>query len=44
VHVGASIGIALFPADADDMATLMRGADAAMYHAKRNGGGVRLAG
>jgi diguanylate cyclase (GGDEF)-like protein len=43
VHVGASIGIALFPSDAGDMATLMRGADAAMYQAKRNGGGVRLA-
>ena len=43
VLVGASIGIALFPADATDMATLMRGADAAMYQVKRSGGGVRLA-
>ena len=42
VRVGASIGVALFPADAGDMPALMRGADAAMYRAKRAGGGVRL--
>lgn len=41
VRVGASIGIALYPADADDMPAVMRGADAAMYRAKRAGGGVR---
>ena len=41
VRVGASIGIAHFPAGATDMPALMRGADAAMYHAKRRGGGVR---
>jgi diguanylate cyclase (GGDEF)-like protein len=39
VRVGASIGVALFPDDADSMPALMRGADAAMYRAKRAGGG-----
>ena len=43
VAVGASVGVALFPADAMDIATLMRGADAAMYRAKRHGGGIRMA-
>jgi diguanylate cyclase (GGDEF)-like protein len=43
VHVGASVGIALFPTHAADMPALMRAADAAMYCAKRQGGGVRLA-
>lgn len=37
--VSASIGIALFPKDADDAETLMRLADAAMYHAKGTGRG-----
>ena len=41
IRVGASIGIARFPADASDMTALMRGADAAMYRAKRKGGGIR---
>lgn len=40
VRVGASIGVAFFPRDAQDMTTLMRRADAAMYLAKRSGGGV----
>ncbi|MEW5904989.1 MAG: diguanylate cyclase [Pseudomonadota bacterium] len=35
--VGASIGIALFPHDAMDAASLMRQADEAMYQAKREG-------
>jgi diguanylate cyclase (GGDEF)-like protein len=35
--IGASIGIALFPADASDLQELMAAADAAMYEAKRAG-------
>src|SRR5204863_4396410 len=34
LSVDASIGIALFPADGDDVETLLRHADGAMYHAK----------
>lgn len=41
IRVGASIGVALLPSDSNDMPTLMRAADAAMYRAKREGGGVR---
>lgn len=37
LHVSASIGISLFPADGDDADALMRGADIAMYHAKKKG-------
>ena len=32
-----SVGISIFPADADDSATLMKNADTAMYHAKEKG-------
>lgn len=40
---GASIGIALFPDDADECDTLVRRADAAMYQAKQLGkGGYRF--
>jgi diguanylate cyclase (GGDEF)-like protein/PAS domain S-box-containing protein len=38
-HIGASIGIALFPEHADDAEGLLRRADAAMWQAKRSGGG-----
>jgi diguanylate cyclase (GGDEF)-like protein/PAS domain S-box-containing protein len=34
----ASIGIAMFPDDADNVIDIIRNADAAMYHAKQNGG------
>lgn len=37
--MGASIGIAFFPADADDVDSLIAEADAAMYDAKRAGRG-----
>lgn len=37
VFVTASMGIAVFPTDGDDLDVLLRNADAAMYHAKREG-------
>jgi len=37
LHVGVSIGLALFPDDATDVETMLRNADTAMYQAKRNG-------
>jgi diguanylate cyclase (GGDEF)-like protein/PAS domain S-box-containing protein len=37
VYVTASIGISLFPRDADDVAGLFKRADAAMYRAKQDG-------
>ncbi len=36
-HPTASVGIASFPFDASDAASLLEAADAAMYHAKRSG-------
>jgi diguanylate cyclase (GGDEF)-like protein len=38
LHVGASIGISVYPDDGSDSATLQRHADIAMYHAKNQGG------
>jgi diguanylate cyclase (GGDEF)-like protein/PAS domain S-box-containing protein len=40
ISVTASIGIAVFPTDGEDAATLLKNADAAMYAAKENGGGT----
>ena len=37
LHTSASIGISLFPTDGADADTLLQHADAAMYHAKKNG-------
>jgi diguanylate cyclase (GGDEF)-like protein len=37
LHVGATIGISIFPQDGDDSATLIRNADTAMYFGKKSG-------
>lgn len=38
LHVTTSIGISIFPADGDDVTTLLKNADASMYYAKEQGG------
>lgn len=38
IRVASSIGIALYPQDGADQASLLKSADAAMYQAKENGG------
>ncbi|MCU1500021.1 MAG: cph2 2 [Acidimicrobiales bacterium] len=42
LQTNASIGIALFPSQAQDVATLIQRADVAMYLAKRTGSGVAV--
>jgi len=42
VHVGASVGIALAPAQGREVAALLRHADVAMYVAKRGGSGYAV--
>ncbi|MEK7842663.1 MAG: EAL domain-containing protein, partial [Pseudomonadota bacterium] len=37
LHIGGSIGIALFPSDGEDVDTLLKNSDIAMYHAKESG-------
>src|SRR5207247_2221851 len=42
LDVSGSVGIALFPSQANDAEALLRRADVAMYAAKENGGGYEL--
>jgi diguanylate cyclase (GGDEF)-like protein len=38
LHVTVSIGICVYPADGGDAETLLKNADAALFHAKAKGG------
>ena len=38
LHIGATIGISIYPDDGEDAPTLIGNADVAMYHAKNSGG------
>jgi diguanylate cyclase (GGDEF)-like protein/PAS domain S-box-containing protein len=38
VYLTASVGVAIYPYDAENVIDLIRNADAAMYHSKQNGG------
>jgi len=40
LEVSASIGVSIFPTNADSASTLLRAADIAMYEAKKHGGGT----
>jgi diguanylate cyclase (GGDEF)-like protein len=42
VTIGASMGIAIYPADAQDIDALIKAADAAMYNAKQVGNSFRF--
>ena len=41
LHLSGSVGISLYPADGQDVQTLLRAADTAMYQAKKKGSGTR---
>jgi diguanylate cyclase (GGDEF)-like protein/PAS domain S-box-containing protein len=40
LHLSGSVGISLYPADGQDVQTLLRAADTAMYQAKKKGSGT----
>ena len=37
LHIGGNIGIALFPSNGEDVDTLLKNSDIALFHAKRSG-------